>query len=356
VAALDAAAWPLRDVHLRLAGHPASVRLLFDSGMAAILCVAAYLGLNGLAMRPAELFVLLVLFMRLAPHLALLQVYYQTLATGLPAFEAITRLEAELGTAAMLPAAPPAPHQFSGAVALQGVSFSYGREPVLDDVTIDVPAGATVALVGASGAGKTTVADLVLGLLRPGQGSVLVDGRPLGRDLESAWRLAVGYVPQDAFLFHDSIRRNLIWARPGATEDEVVGALRQASAEFVLRLPDGLDTVVGDRGVLLSAGQRQRVALARALLRQPALLVLDEATSALDSENERAIQAATRSLHGRVTVLVIAHRLSTVREADRIHVLEAGRVVEAGTWSELVSRSEGRFRALCEAQGVTVGR
>jgi ABC-type multidrug transport system fused ATPase/permease subunit len=166
----------------------------------------------------------------------------------------------------------------------------------------------------------------------------------------------VGYVPQDAFLFHDSIRRNLIWARPGATEDEVVGALRQASAEFVLRLPDGLDTVVGDRGVLLSAGQRQRVALARALLRQPALLVLDEATSALDSENERAIQAATRSLHGRVTVLVIAHRLSTVREADRIHVLEAGRVVEAGTWSELVSRSEGRFRALCEAQGVTVGR
>lgn len=356
LADLDAAARPLRDVHVRLAGHPASVRLWFDSGIAAILCVSAYLGLTSLAMQPAELFVLLVLFMRLAPHLSLLQVYYQTLVTGLPAFEAVSRLEDELRAAAMPPIGAATPHRFRGGVALRGVTFSYGREPVLDNVTIEVPSGATVALVGASGAGKTTVADLVLGLLRPGQGDVIVDGQPLSRDLESAWRRAVGYVPQDAFLFHDSIRRNLIWAKPGATDDEVIAALQHASADFVLRLPDGLDTLVGDRGALLSAGQRQRLALARALLREPALLVLDEATSALDSENERAIQRALSSLHGRVTVLLIAHRLSTVREADHIYVLDGGRVAEAGTWAELMDRTEGRFRALCEAQGVTTGK
>jgi ATP-binding cassette subfamily C protein len=210
-------------------------------------------------------------------------------------------------------------------------------------------------VVGPSGAGKSTLADLILGLIAPVRGRILVDERPLTPDRIPAWREHVGYVAQETFLFHDTVRANLQWARPGASDAAIRAALAAAAAtEMVDRLPRGLDTVLGDRGERLSGGERQRLALARALLRQPALLVLDEATSHLDSENERRIQAAIEQLHRHVTILVITHRLSTVRLADVIHVVEDGRIVESGDWDSLLSREKGRFRALCLAQGLDV--
>jgi ATP-binding cassette subfamily C protein len=183
---------------------------------------------------------------------------------------------------------------------------------------------------------------------------VLVDGTPLTPQLLPAWRDQIGYVPQDSFHFHDTVRANLLWARPEASEAELLEALEIAAAGFVARLPQGLDTVLGDRGVRLSGGERQRIALARALVRRPAMLILDEATSSLDSENERRVQDAIERLHGRLTVLVITHRLTTVRLADSIHVLEAGRLVESGDWHALLNGAAGRFRAMCEAQGLPV--
>ena len=199
---------------------------------------------------------------------------------------------------------------------------------MLDDVSIEIPARRTTALVGPSGAGKTTVADLALGILRPSSGRVLLDGEPLAGELLIGWRTAVAMVPQDPFLFHDSIRANLLWARAEATEGELWEALAMASAaDFVGRLPGGLDAVVGDRGGRLSGGERQRIVLARALLRRPELLVLDEATNSLDSDNEGVVLDAIAALHGQMTVLLISHHESAVRIADQTIVLAGGRVV-----------------------------
>jgi ATP-binding cassette subfamily C protein len=215
--------------------------------------------------------------------------------------------------------------------------------------------GSTIALAGPSGAGKTTVCDLMAGLILPTAGQVTVNGRPLTRERLLAWRRSVGLVPQDPFLFHETIEVNLRWARPEATAPQLWGALRLANAaEFVRGLPEGLETVVGDRGTRLSGGERQRLALARALLREPELLLLDEATSSLDTENELAIRTALSSLRGHTTILLIAHRLSTVREADQIVVLDAGRVVESGTWDELAHLQAGRLQSLIEAGSVAI--
>jgi ATP-binding cassette subfamily C protein len=195
-----------------------------------------------------------------------------------------------------------------------------------------------------------------MGLIMPTSGRVLVDGTPLGAERIRAWRDQIGYVAQDTFLFHDSVRANLLWACPGASEADIHEALRlAAAAEFVAELPRGMETVVGDRGVRLSGGERQRLALARALLRKPSLLLLDEATSNLDAENERRVQEAWEQLRGRLTILVITHRLSAIRGADVIHVLDRGRVIEAGDWDTLVANEHGQFRALCRLQGIALG-
>jgi ATP-binding cassette subfamily C protein len=191
-----------------------------------------------------------------------------------------------------------------------------------------------------------------MGLLSPSAGQVLIDGLPLAGPVQQAWRHSIGYVPQDGFLFHDTIRRNMLWACPSTGDRDIWNSLETAAASaFVARLPDGLDTVVGDRGVRLSGGERQRLALARAILLKPSLLILDEATSALDSANEGQILEAVARLRGQLTILLITHRLSTVRQADAIHVLSGGRIVESGTWMELTTR-DGAFRALWRTQGL----
>ena len=196
-----------------------------------------------------------------------------------------------------------------------------------------------MAIVGPSGSGKTTLADLILGLLSPTEGTIFIDGQPLEDELVHHWRSSIGYVPQETFLFHDTVRHNLLWAKRDATEDELWKAIELAAAAgFVSALPDGLDTVVGDRGIRLSGGERQRLALARALLRRPTLLLLDEATSSLDTANELRIQEAIEGLHGELTMVVIAHRLSTIRRADSIVVLDRGQVVEADTWESCAGK------------------
>jgi ATP-binding cassette subfamily C protein len=226
------------------------------------------------------------------------------------------------------------------------------RPPALRDATLTIRAGATTAVVGPSGAGKSTLADIVLGLLFARAGHVEVDGVELTPARARAWRERVGYVAQETYLFNDTVRANLRWAYPEATDEEIQAALALAAADrFVAALPDGLDTVVGERGGRLSCGERQRLTLARALLRRPELLMLDEATSSVDAENELEIQRAVESLRGRMTMLVITHRLATTRAADVIYVMDRGRIVESGSFESLVRRG-GRFAALCHAQGL----
>jgi ATP-binding cassette, subfamily C, bacterial len=297
----------------------------------------------------AELLVLAFIFTRLVPQVTQAQSNVQTLAQSLPAFGELTAViddcaraaeEGELQpapsrAARRRPALPDRPPALSDRLCLDGVCFSYRRpdgQPVevLHGVTLEVPARATTALVGPSGAGKTTIADLAVGLLVPTSGRVLIDGAALAGELIPRWREEVAMVPQDVFLFHESIRANLLWAQPGASEGDLWRALALASAEALVRqLPDGLDTVVGDRGERLSGGERQRIALARALLREPTLLVLDEATSSLDAGNETAILDALAMLHGSMTILVIAHQRSSLRDADQVITVADGRVVPA---------------------------
>jgi ABC-type multidrug transport system fused ATPase/permease subunit len=248
-------------------------------------------------------------------------------------------------------AVPPASER-GLSVAFRGVSFHYDRGAGVEGLTFTVAPGESVGVVGSSGGGKSTIIDLLLGFHEPEAGAVLVDGVDV-RGLSLAdWRRQIGLVPQDVFLWNASIRTNLTYPAESGGDPAVAQALRLAQLEdFVARLPDGLDTVVGERGLAVSAGERQRLALARALLRQPRLLLLDEATAALDAITEQRVREALLGVRTGRTVVVVAHRLTTVLDADRILVVEQGRLVEEGSPGELLARP-GRFRDLCKAQGL----
>jgi subfamily B ATP-binding cassette protein MsbA len=248
--------------------------------------------------------------------------------------------------------------ELRGEVEFENVSFEYNPGvPVLRDVSFHAPAGSTTALVGASGSGKSTLISLVMAFNRPTSGRILVDGIPLDDLRLREYRGNLGVVLQDNFLFDGTIAENISFSKPGASRGEIEAAGRVAHCdEFVSRMAEGFDTVVGERGVKLSGGQRQRVAIARAILADPKILILDEATSSLDSESEAMIRDGLRRLREGRTTFVIAHRLSTIASADQILVLEDGEVVERGTQPELLALG-GRYRQLYDKQyGVEVDR
>lgn len=244
--------------------------------------------------------------------------------------------------------------RMDGAVAFDDVSFSYdGKRAAVADVTFDIPKGQTVALVGATGSGKSTTLGLLHRAFDPQSGRILIDGRDIRDITLTSLRHNIAVVFQEPMLFARSIRENLQVGRPDATDEEMMAALERAQAlDFINRQPEGLDTIVGERGRSLSGGERQRLSIARALLKNPPLLILDEATSALDAATEQKLQAALDAvMHGRTT-FVIAHRLATIRNASRILVFDQGRIVESGTFETLVAQ-QGRFAALAKAQFMT---
>jgi ABC-type multidrug transport system fused ATPase/permease subunit len=249
---------------------------------------------------------------------------------------------------------PEEAHALMGEITFEKVGFRYpSREEVvvLRDVSFTVAPGRQVALVGPSGAGKSTIASLLLRLYDPTEGRILFDGRESVGFPLTALRAQMAVVMQDVFLFGGTIRENIAYGRPDAREDEIVEAAKQANAwDFIQLFPQKLDTVVGERGVQLSGGQRQRIAIARAVLKNPRILILDEATSSLDSESERQVQEALEKLMRGRTSVVIAHRLSTVRNADLIIVLNDGRIVEHGTHKDLISAGNGLYKTLTELQ------
>jgi ATP-binding cassette subfamily B protein len=231
------------------------------------------------------------------------------------------------------------------------VDFAYDpRRQVLFGVDFTVEAGTTTAVVGATGSGKSTLARLLFRFYDVQGGRVLVDGQDVRGVQQASLRAAIGIVPQDTVLFNDTIEYNIAYGRPGATREQVVAAARAAHIhEFVSRLPDGYETLVGERGLKLSGGEKQRVAIARTVLKDPAILIFDEATSALDTRTERVIQHELAQIATDRTTLVIAHRLSTIVEADQILVLDAGRIVERGTHAQLLARG-GAYAQMWEMQ------
>lgn len=350
VAQFNTVAQGLRQQCMHFSRTTTTAKMVLDVSTAVALSVMFYVAHTLLHMPATDLLLLVFLCARLLPQYAILQQHYQQFVHALPTFTAIMRLQQRC-------LAAPEPHQpsppqgitVSHSIVCQQLWFRYSQtvEPfVLRDLTCTIVARQTTAIVGPSGAGKSTLADCLMGLLKPEQGTICVDGTPLQPYGNAAWRQAIGYVPQETFLFHDTVRANLLWTRPGASEAELRHALRLAAAEeFVTGLPQGLDTVLGDRGMRLSGGERQRLALARALIRRPQLLILDEATSALDTANEQRIYDALSMLHGQLTIVLITHRLSTARLADHLLILEAGQVLEAGPWEALWDQPDSRLRA-----------
>ena len=298
---------------------------------------------------PATIIVFLMAALRLTNPLKTISGFPTVMAVALASAERIFQVLDEPPTEVDQPGEAEA--KFQREIVFDRVGFRYGDgAPVLSEVSFTVPKGSVVALVGPSGAGKTTLADLLPRLHDPTEGRILLDGVPLTRLGRRSLRALIGLVSQDTVLLNNTVFANIAYGSPGATREQVEAAAEAANAlAFIGQLPQGLDTVLGERGTRLSGGQRQRVAIARALLRDPPILILDEATSALDPESERLVQQAIDRLMRERTVLVIAHRLSTVRDADEIVVLDEGRVVQRGTHEEL-HRAGGLYRRLHDLQ------
>ena len=322
------------------------VSMLAESGIIAMVAFGAWRVLNGDISEGVLFYFLFAwgfVFEPISKINPLTQVFNRGLVSARRVFEILDRPEEDKLVEGER---PPALH---GAIRFENVSFSYDPEaPAVRDVHLVAEPGQTIALVGPTGAGKSTLLHLIARFYEPDEGRIRLDGRPLA-SLSKEWlRDRIGYVTQESFLFNASLRDNLLLARHEASEADLWAALEAANAaDFVQDLPEGLDTIAGERGVRFSGGERQRLSIARALLKNPPILLLDEATSALDNETERLVQEALGRLRAERTSFVIAHRLSTVRDADRIVVLKDGRVVEQGRHEELRERG-GLYARLCE--------
>ena len=335
ISGLDAAFAGTRAARQQFVRDTGLARVAFQSGGAALLALLVWLAMRRWGLGAAAVIPTVALFARALPLLGTVQEAWQNWAHVRPALDEalalIARAEAAaedaagagMDAAAMTPAESGLPE-----IALEAVAVRHdGREnAALDNITLALPPGSVTALAGPSGAGKSTLADVLCGMIAPDAGTLRVGGAVMAGAARRGWRQRVAYVQQEPVLFHASIRDNLLWGLPGADDGALIAALRAASADFVLDLAGGLDTVVGDRGTRLSGGERQRIALARGLLRRPDLLILDEVTSALDADNEAAVAAAIARLQGMMTILIIGHRGALSELAEARLTLAQGRL------------------------------
>lgn len=297
--------------------------------------------------------VFLLILARIAPRLAQFQQYHQGYNVASPGLEVVEKMIAEADAQSENMRSDG--HKFgrlADGISIENVIYQYPTRdtPALRDLSLNIPRGKMTALVGQSGGGKSTVIDIIAGLRAPDAGHVIIDGEDLGAIDLISWRNAIGYVTQDVNVFNDTLRHNVAFTCPDATDAQILECLNSVCLEdLVAQLPNGLDTVLGEEGARLSGGQRQRLALARAIIGRPELLLLDEATSSLDNESERLVQQAIEQIAADFTVVVVAHRLSTVRRADTIHVLVDGVIVESGGFDELMSKG-GSFAELHQQQ------
>jgi ATP-binding cassette subfamily C protein len=294
-----------------------------------VLAIGIYAAIVHLSMELATVTFLVLILARMLRQGGKVQKQYQRMIGCESAYWAL-RAQIDAARADIEAPGGGAPPRLERSIRLDDVTLAYGEEPVLDRVSLEVPAGAMTCLVGESGTGKSTIADLIIGLIRPQSGHVLVDGRPLEDFDLRLWRRGIGYVPQDNVLLHDTVMRNVALAEDDLTATEVEAALELAGAlDFVRAMPEGIHSVVGEGGSRLSGGQRQRILIARALVHRPRLLILDEATSALDTATEQAICRMLESLKGRMTILAITHQRAMRELADRVYLVERGRITLA---------------------------
>lgn len=300
----------------------ATSQMVYMVGSVIAFSILLYLSIDWLAIPLTTMLVLLVIYSRLLPRVMSVQTKYQRLMHLAPAISDVNQMLSQCASAEESP--PPEgikSPEFNNRILLDNISFSYeGKSnPVLEEFTLEIGRNQTIALRGESGSGKSTVADLLAGLLPPTQGHIYCDETELTDDLRQVWRHNVAYVTQEVYLLNQSVRDNLIWVQPSASVHDCWRVLElAAAADFVKALPDSLDTAIGDQGVRLSGGERQRLAIARALLSDPSLLILDEATSALDIENEKKIHQALNQLHGKLTIIVITHRTTAFEHVDKV--------------------------------------
>jgi ABC-type multidrug transport system fused ATPase/permease subunit len=322
-------------------------------GLAVILVLAS----KGMGVAPANVVIVLALFGRLFPRLTAVQAQVHYLNANIHALEAINALQRAAEAEAERRDRDTSVLKIDKPAALQvrDLQVELGGRVILDEINLTLAIPGLLAIVGKSGAGKSTLVHTLLGLIEPGAGSIRLGPHELASTPLTPWRRAIGYAPQETVLFHASIRDNLIMLNPAASEADIVAATQQAHAlDFINLQPKGFDTVIGDQGVRLSGGQRQRLGIARALLANPSLLILDEAMSALDGQSEAELLGTIEDLRKQIGILIVAHRLAAVQSADRICVMEAGRIVERGTWTELMDR-KAHLYALAESQSLADG-
>ncbi|MDF0727750.1 ABC transporter ATP-binding protein [Cytobacillus sp. S13-E01] len=343
------------DNGLELVKLKTTSQLLYKIISAFLVAFFVFISIKMFQAQPAQLMLIIIIFTRLWPRFSGIQSNLEQLGSIVPSFKVLVDLQnVSLEAKEYDEENNVKPIQIKKGVECREVNFRYNiNEPVfaLKDINIHIPSNQMTAIVGHSGAGKSTLIDLLMGLNKHETGEILIDGTLLTEDNLLSMRRSISYVSQDPFLFNATVRENLLLIEPDAGENQIWEALKFASAdEFVKKLPKGLDTLIGDRGVRLSGGERQRIVLARAILRKPSILVLDEATSALDTENEYKIQQALEQLKGNMTVIVIAHRLSTIRHADQIIVLDKGNIIQQGSYSQLANEKRGMFSNLLGKQ------
>ncbi len=323
------------DFTYRIGKGPPLVKLLFEPVAIGLLCGIIYTAVSILNTPFSSLAVMVLIFVRILPQISQIQEKAHAIVSLAPALDSIDK-HSKAASEAKIRKGEKKLNSIQSQIEFENISFKYGEKSILSEISFSIPAKKTVAFIGSSGSGKTTIVDLIVGLLEPQEGDITYDSVTQKKLDYPSFRTRVGYVSQDTQMFNLSLRENLVLDAKDISDSEIWDALKLAKADdFVRQMEEQLETKVGDHGIRMSGGQRQRIALARALLRKPSLLILDEATSALDYDSESQIQSAIHYLSGKLTIVIIAHRLRTIKDADIIFQLDAGRIISQGSYSDL---------------------